>query len=98
MQMTINVGHRKKFSTRIQEAQPGNVFKLDIEDVKELLAMNKAGKKPKSLDDFAIDEKEKIDESKHEDLVGQVTLATLEDKERKKRRNKNHNRNRDKRR
>jgi cell fate regulator YaaT (PSP1 superfamily) len=88
----------KKQMWYVYEAQPGNVFKLDIEDVKELLAMNKAGKKPKSLDDFAIDEKEKIDESKHEDLVGQVTLATLEDKERKKRRNKNHNRTRDKRR
>jgi cell fate regulator YaaT (PSP1 superfamily) len=78
------------------ETQPGNIFKLDIEDVKELLWMNKDGKKPKSLDDFALVEEEKVDESKHEDLVGQVTLATLEDKERKKRRGgKNRNRNRD---
>ena len=59
--------------------------------------MNKAGNKPKSLDDFAIEEKIKVDESKHEDLVGQVTLQTLEEKERKKRRggqgNQNRNRN-----
>ena len=90
----------KKQMWYIYEAQPGNVFKLDIEDVKELLAMNKAGKKPKSLDDFALEEIEKVDESKHEDLVGQVSLATLEEKERKKRRGKSHgnNRNRDKRR
>lgn len=68
------------------DMQRGNFFKLDIEDVKELLWMNKNGKKPKSLDDFAIEEEVKVDESKHEDLVGQVTLATLEEKERKKRR------------
>ncbi len=68
------------------DAQRGNFFKLDIADVKELLFMNKGGKKPKSLDDFAIVETVKVDESKHEDLVGQVTLQTLEEKERKKRR------------
>lgn len=68
------------------ETQRGNFFKLDIEDVKELLYMNKTGKKPKSLDDFAIEDDIAVDESKHEDLVGQVTLHTLEEKERKKRR------------
>ncbi len=68
------------------ETQRGNFFKLDIEDVKELLYMNKTGKKPKSLDDFAVEDDIKVDESKHEDLVGQVTLHTLEEKERKKRR------------
>lgn len=68
------------------ETQRGNFFKLDIEDVKELLYMNKTGKKPKSLDDFAIEDDITVDESKHEDLVGQVTLHTLEEKERKKRR------------
>jgi len=31
-----------------------------------------------------------VDESQHEDLVGQVTLATLEEKERKKRRKGRH--------
>jgi hypothetical protein len=73
------------------DAQRGNFFKLDIQDVKDLIFMNKSGKKPKSLEDFAIVEEVKIDESKHEDLVGQVTIATLEEKERKKRRGgKNH--------
>jgi len=75
------------------DTQRGNFFKLEIQDVKDLLFMNKSGKKPKSLDDFAIVEDVKVDESKHEDLVGQVTIATLEEKERKKRRSKNHNRN-----
>lgn len=90
------------------EGQRGNFIKLDIADVKELLFMNKGGKKPKSLQDFAIIETIKVDESKHEDLVGQVTLQTLEEKERKKRRSgnnqnrnkpkgKNPNQNRDKR-
>lgn len=71
--------------------QKGIHFRLSLEDVKELLFMNKSGKKPKSLEDFAIEEKIKVDESKHEDLVGQVTLQTLEEKERKKRRSGNSN-------
>ncbi|MBL0309149.1 MAG: Signal peptidase-like protein [Bacteroidetes bacterium] len=66
------------------EDNRGTYFKLDIEDVKELLEMNRGGKKPKSLEDFAIIEDIKVDESKHEDLVGQVTLQTLEQKDRKK--------------
>lgn len=67
------------------EGNRGTFFKLDIEDVRELLSMNKAGKKPKSLEDFAIIDEVKVDESKHEDLVGQVSLQTLEQKDRKKR-------------
>lgn len=77
-----------------QYENASTIFKLEIEDVKELLWMNKNGQKPKSLDDFALVEEEKVDESKHEDLVGQVSLTTLEDKERKNRRNRNKNRNR----
>ncbi len=72
------------------ETQRGKFFTLDIEDAKELLFMNKSGKKPKSLEDFALAEDEIVDESKHEDLVGQVSLQTLEDKERKKRRGNRH--------
>jgi cell fate regulator YaaT (PSP1 superfamily) len=68
------------------DLRKGNFYKLNLEDVKELLAMNKSGKKPKSLDDFAILETVKVDESKHEDLVGQVSLNVLEEKERRKRR------------
>lgn len=74
--------------------QRGNFIKVDIEDVKEMLWMNKNGKKPKSLKDFAIIEEVKVDESKHEDLVGQVSLSTLEEKERKKRKGGGHHQHR----
>ncbi len=80
----------KKLMWYEYEQQRGNFFKLEIQDVKDLLFMNKGGKKPKSLDDFAVVENEKVDESKHEDLVGQVSLQTLEQKERKKRRGNQH--------
>ncbi|MCS6934304.1 MAG: hypothetical protein NZM35_04025 [Chitinophagales bacterium] len=70
------------------EHNPGAFIKLDVEDVKELLWMNKGGKKPKSLVDFAIVEEIIADESKHEDLVGQVSLSALEDKDRKKKKGK----------
>lgn len=71
------------------EMQRGNFIKVGIEDVKEIMWMNKNGKKPKSLGDFAVLDDVKVDESKHEDLVGQVSLATLEEKDRKKRRHGN---------
>lgn len=70
----------------------GTFFKLNLEDVKELLFMNRGGMKPKNLLDFAVLEEQKVDESKHEDLVGQVSLQTLEEKERKKRRGHQHHR------
>lgn len=69
------------------EEKKGVFYKLSIEDAKELLWMNKNNKKPQSLESYALVEEEK-DESKHDDLVGQVSLATLEEKERKKRRKK----------
>lgn len=85
------------------EHQKGVFYKLSVEDAKELLWMNKGNKKPKSLLDFAIVEEEKVDESQHEDLVGQVSLTTLEEKERRKRKkqrqghkNKNKGKERDK--
>lgn len=67
----------------------GAYFKLSVGDAKELLLMNKSGKKPKSLENYALVEAP-VDESKHDDLVGQVSLSTLEDKERKKRRQNQH--------
>jgi cell fate regulator YaaT (PSP1 superfamily) len=87
----------KRQLTYEYEQNRGVFFKLDVDDVKELLHLNKTGKKPKSLEDFAIIEEKVVDESKHEDLVGQVTLSVLEDKDKKKRGkggNQNRNRNR----
>jgi len=55
--------------------------------------MNHAKKKPKNLVQFAVTETVKVDESKHEDLVGQVTLTTLEEKARKKHKPNPNNKN-----
>lgn len=63
------------------EEKRGPWMKLSVADVKEMLALNKTGKKPKSLENYAIVEEEK-DESKHEDLVGNVSLAALDEKAR----------------
>ena len=65
--------------------QPGNLIRIPMESVKEILWMIKNGKKPQSLENFA-EVAEVKDESKHDDLVGQVSLKTLENKDRKKRR------------
>ncbi len=67
------------------EDKRGAFFKLTVNDAKELLWMNKNGKKPKSLENYALVE-EAVDESKHDDLVGQVSLTALEERARKKQR------------
>lgn len=69
-------------------------FKLSAEDVAKLLLMNKNGEFPNSLVDFNI-----VDVAKDQDmidaysgdLVGNVTLQTLEKNTKKKRRNKKKN-------
>ena len=76
--------------------QRGNFIRLSIEDVKEMIMLNKSGKKPKNLVQFAVTETVKVDESKHEDLVGQVTLTSLEDKARKKHKPNPNNNNKNK--
>lgn len=60
------------------------IVKLSIDSVQQLLWMNKQGQRPESLANFAIAEEKVIDESKHEDLVGNVSLQVLESKARKK--------------
>lgn len=67
------------------EGQHGNPFKLDVETANELIWMNKQGKKPASLGNYHVVEEEVVDESKHDDLVGQVSLTALDDKARKNR-------------
>jgi cell fate regulator YaaT (PSP1 superfamily) len=74
------------------EGTHGNPFKLDVETVSELVWMNKSGKKPASLNNYNVIEEDIVDESKHDDLVGQVSLASLEEKARKNR-NKNRSAN-----
>jgi len=66
-------------------------FKLSAEDVSKLLIMNKKGEFPNSLVDFNIvEELEETDDNKdfNNDLVGSVSLSTLEKNTKKKRRNK----------
>lgn len=63
--------------------QRGKFFKLTPDDVKDFQWQNKQGKKPKLAEAAVVDDV-KVDESKHEDLVGQVTLASLEHKNRRK--------------
>jgi cell fate regulator YaaT (PSP1 superfamily) len=72
------------------EDKPSVMFKFDIHTVKELLELNKKGKKPQSLSDYSVTDDSKDDESKHDDLVGQVSLNVLEQKERKKRKKQFH--------
>ncbi|OJV27572.1 MAG: hypothetical protein BGO32_03065 [Bacteroidetes bacterium 37-13] len=75
------------------EDKRGVFYKLSVEDAKELLWMNKNNQKPQSLENYALVEEVK-DESKHDDLVGQISLATLEEKDRKKRNKKHHSKER----
>ena len=76
------------------EGTHGNPFKLDVETVSELVWMNKSGKKPSSLSNYNVVETVVVDESKHDDLVGQVSLATLMEKDRKNRNKGRGNNNR----
>ncbi|MDA9952208.1 regulatory iron-sulfur-containing complex subunit RicT [Chitinophagales bacterium] len=72
-------------------------YKLSAEDVATLIQMNKKGEHPNSLSDFNIVEEPKdkeLDEAYNEDLVGSVSLKTLEKNTKKKsRKNKNYRKN-----
>lgn len=65
------------------EDKRGVFYKLSVEAAKELLWMNKNGKKPQSLENYA-EVPEGKEENKQVDLVGQISLAALDEKERKK--------------
>jgi cell fate regulator YaaT (PSP1 superfamily) len=75
-------------------------FKLSAEDVSKLLQMNKAGEFPVSLADFTV--KEEVSEDKEltdayqNDLVGSVSLQSLEKNTKKKKKNNNNNNRRNK--
>ncbi len=68
-------------------------YPIDIEKAKEILALNKENKKAEDLSDFAST----IEEEKHvfEDVVGQISLSTLNraDRKRKKRKKKPNTKN-----
>ncbi len=72
------------------EDKRGTFFKVLAKDAREIVKMNKQGRKPQSLLVFSQVEEE-VDESRHDDLVGQVSLASLEEKNRNKKRRKPQN-------
>jgi cell fate regulator YaaT (PSP1 superfamily) len=85
----------KKLMWYSLESTPGVYFKLDIDTVQQLLWMNKQGQKPEALGTYTVVEEKIVDESKHEDLVGHVSLTSLEEKDRKNRQgNRNRNQSR----
>jgi len=75
---------------------PGSerIFKLHVKEAVEIQKMNKNGVRPESLGEYAAPEKVK-EEHQYEELVGHVTLNTLEKKQgnrSKNNRNKGNNR------
>lgn len=69
-------------------------YKLGAEDVAKLLQMNKNNEFPNSLDDFNIVDTpaaREMEDSYSEDLVGSVSLSTLESGTKKKKKKKNNN-------
>lgn len=78
MEMTYNINKNNKY------------YKLSVDDVKEVLQMNKKGEIPESLANFNIIEEPKEKEKLYDDLVGQVKLNSLNKKSKSsKKRNKN---------
>ncbi|MCB0540230.1 MAG: hypothetical protein KDE33_22120 [Bacteroidetes bacterium] len=72
-------------------------FKLSTKDVLQIKAMLKDKKTPLSLAEFSIieqTEEKELEDAYATDLVGSVSLNTLEQKGKNKRRNKNKNKNR----
>ena len=87
MEMTYNINKTNKY------------YKLSVEDVKKVKQMNVKGDIPETLANFNIVEEPKEKEKIYDDLVGQVSLNSLNKKSKsRKKRNKNRNKNRNRRR
>ena len=71
-------------------------YPLSVEKVKEILALNKEGKKIVSLVDVAVEIETGEEEEEYTELVGHITLKGLEKKSKNKRKRGNKNRNRNK--
>ena len=74
-------------------------YKLSAEDVAKLLQMNKNGEFPASLSDFTITEEtetKELTDAYQNDLVGSVSLQSLEKSSKKKKKNINSRRNKNK--
>lgn len=71
----------------------GRLFALDVEDVKDILVMNKNGEKPEDLQSFQPSTPEAEPFMDYEDVTGVVELP-IEKRKKKRRKNRNRNRNR----
>lgn len=76
MEMTFNIDKTSTY------------YKISVDDVKKVQQMNKAGEIPETLANFNIVDEPKEKEENYDDLVGQVSLTTLQKPKKKKRRNK----------
>jgi cell fate regulator YaaT (PSP1 superfamily) len=72
--------------------QAANLVVLPIERVKEIIAMNKAGKKPEKLDEKTNNSGTKKQEAEFQNVVGQDSLTRFD---KKKKSNNNNNRQND---
>ena len=69
----------------IQHNQPGaSPVAINVEDVKEVMAMNERGEKPMSLMDFKIEELELVEETTYDNVVGQDSLTRFDRKKKRK--------------
>ncbi len=66
-------------------------YPVPIGRVKEILALNKEGKKPEDLG-IIIEQEEEVEIEEHTELVGQISLETLDKAARKKRNKQRHRR------
>lgn len=70
----------------------GTFYPFTFENVKLILEMNSNGKKPADINDFAeVEEKNEEDNIEFADVVGQITLSSLDRKSRKHHPNKHKN-------
>lgn len=81
MEMTYNIDKTSTY------------YKISVADVHKVQQMNKAGEIPETLANFNIVDEPKEKEESYDDLVGQVSLTTLQKPKKKKRNTRNKKRN-----
>lgn len=73
-------------------------YTIAAEDVQKVQNMNKTGKTPKSLANFSIKKEEEEEVDIYDDLVGKVTLETIQGRSKNKRNRNKNRRNKNRRR
>ncbi|NQX91744.1 MAG: hypothetical protein HRT74_06400 [Flavobacteriales bacterium] len=81
----------------IQQNQPGaSPVAIDVEDVKEILEMNKRGETPMSLQEFKMEEELLVVENTYGNVIGEDSLTRFDSKKKKRPSRKRGNRNKPK--